>query len=224
MLILYILLGLLALCLLVVLLVLFVPVTARIAYDDELRVRVRVLGIPITLLPSQPKEEKEPPDKPKKKPAADKPPAEKKPSRVRQLVQEIGDTFKEDGIGATVDYLRQLAALAGKAVGGLLGAITVTRLKLTLLIVGEDAADTAVRYGEICAALYPALTVLERVIRVRRREMRVEPGFLTEDGVLRADVRLRVWVYRAVGTLIKLLIQYLFIKDSDHKEVLSNGK
>lgn len=191
--------------------VMFVPIYARVRYDGTLTVRLRVWGIPITLLPSDEDEEQE-------EPAPSTP--RKKTSKTAELKRELSRSFREDGVGATLRYLGELASMASQAIGRLLRSVTVDRLRLEMRISAVDAADTAVRYGEVCAALYPALAVVERAMRVRRREVRVEPGFLADGSAVFADIRLHIWVYRAAGAAIALLWRYLTM----NKEGIDNGK
>ena len=205
---LYILLGLLAL----LGLVLVVPVYGRITYDDDLRAKVWVLGIPITLLPQEEK-----PADTSPKPAEKKADTKKKKEREEKPSkwQELTAMFREDGPAATLHYLCELAKLAGQAVGRLLRAVTVDRLSLELLIATGDPADTAVRYGQVCAALYPALAGIESRVRVRRRHLRVEPNFLLEKSDLALDVRLHVRVWQALWAALVLLIRFLLVKETD---------
>ncbi len=188
--------------------VLFVPIYACVRYDGTLTVRLRVWGIPITLLPSDEEDERQTPAVP---------PSRHKPSKAAELKRELARNFREDGVGATLHYLGELGAIASRAVGRLLRAVTVDRLRLEMRISAADAADTAVRYGQVCAALYPALALIERAVRVRRREVRVEPNFLADGSAAFADVRLHIWVYRAAGAAIALLWRYLMLTLSDNK-------
>ncbi len=187
--------------------VLFVPIYACVRYDGTLTVRLRVWGIPITLVPSDEQDERQ-------TPAA---PSRHKPSKAAELKRELTRNFREDGVGATLHYLGELGAIASRAVGRLLRAVTVDRLRLEMRISAPDAADTAVRYGQVCAALYPALALVERAVRVRRREVRVEPNFLADGSAAFADVRLHIWVYRAAGAAIALLWRYLMLTLSDNQ-------
>lgn len=222
MLALYILLGLLGLLVLLLLLALFVPVYARVTYDDELRVQVRVLGVPITLLPSEDEPEEEKPTLEKKKSA--------KPSKTKELLGEVFRSFKEDGVAATLHYLGELAKLAGQAIGRVLHSITVDKLSLELIVADGDADTTAIRYGQVCGVLYPAFTAIAGVIKVRKRDLRVEPNFLLNKSTLRADVRLHIRLYRLVGAAIVLLVKFLLLKgntDTDlitDKEEANHGK
>ncbi len=216
MLVLYILLGLLGLLVLLVLLTLFVPVYVRVTYDDELRVRARVLGVPITLLPTEDKPEEEKPTSEKKKSAM--------PSKTKELLGEISRSFKEDGVAATLRYLSELAKLAGQAVGRVLHSITVDKLDLELIVADGDADTTAIRYGQVCSVLYPAFAAIAGVIKVRKRDLRVEPNFLLDNSTLHADVCLHIWGYRVAGAAIVLLVRFMLLKDMiTDKEEANHG-
>ncbi len=206
--------GLLGL-LTILLLVLFVPVCGRVRYDGQLCVRLRVWGIPITLLPASPEEKEET--------KASRPKSKKKKASSKK--EELVALFCEDGVEGTLRLLGRLAALAGRTVGRVLRAVTVDKLELELLIAAEDAADTAVRYGQVCGVLYPALAAISGLVRVKRQHLRVEPNFLVEKSDARLDVRLHIAVYRLVAAGLWLLWRLLFLKISEeNKEVMHHGE
>ena len=188
------------------LLLLVVPVYGRAEYDGELRVKIWVLGIPVTLLPALPREEK--PKKTAKEPKV-------KPSKA----EELKELLRQDSVAGTLAFLRRLATLAGKAAGRLLRAVTVDRLSLSLCIATDDPADTAQRYGQVCSVLYPSLAVIERLVRVRHRVLRVEPNFLLEESGAAFDVKWRVSVIRLLAAGIALLFGFLILKETNSEEV-----
>jgi len=200
----YVLLALLAL----VLVVLSVPVTGRITYDGALTVRIRVLGVPVPLYPRP--QEDAPQPKRKRRSKADKP----------SKWQELKDLLKQDDVAGTLHFIGGVARLAGRTVGRLLRSVTVTRLQLQLLIATGDPADTAQRYGQVCGVLYPALELIGQQIRIRRRQLRVEPNFLLEQSCARFDIRFRVSVWRLTGAGLALLWGFLLLREKDiNKEV-----
>jgi len=208
----YSLLGLLAL---VVIAVLFVPIYARVCYDGELRAKIWVLGIPVTLLPAEPKAKKPKAKKSKKQP--DK----RKPSKM----EELKELLRQDSVGGTLSFLKQMAGLVKKAVGRLLRAVTVDDLRLEMCIATDDPAVTAQRYGQVCGVLYPSLAALEHVVHVRRRHLRVEPNFLMEHSAVRFDLRLHLSVCRLLVAGVALLVGFVMIKeDTNSKEEQYNGK
>ena len=200
----YILLALLAL----ILLVLWIPVTGRVIYDGALTARIRVLGVPITLCPRPPKEEKTPT---KTSGRAQK----NTPSKW----QELTELLRQDDVEGTLHFIMGVARLAGRAVGRILRSITVTRLQLQMLIATGDPADTAQRYGQVCGVLYPALELIGQQVRIRHRQLRVEPNFLLDQSKARFDIRLRISVWRLTGAALALLWGFLMLKEESNPQM-----
>ncbi len=200
-----------SLLILLALLVVFlcVPVSGRVAYTGCWLVRLRVLGIPITLAPSGAKER---PRRRTQRAAKKKsPPAGQKPSKWR----ELRELMRQDSLGATLSLLRDVAALAGRTASRVLRAVTVPDFSLHILVASEDAATTAERYGQVCSVVYPALALLARRVKIRRRRVRIEPNFLLEQGAARFDVRFRVAPWRLVGAGFSLLWGILLLRQKD---------
>ena len=206
----YILLGLLAL----LLILLLVPVTLWVIFDGHLQVRlwyllpvrldahfeedttvtVTVLGRPVWTYPGEDEQETEE--------KADKPPQARAKGKVKELVTEM----KSGGILSTLTFLVELLRLLQTESGKLLKRITITRLRLQARISTGEAAETAQLYGGVCAVLFPLLARVEQAMRVRHREVRVEPDFLSEHSAVRMDMRLRLSLLHlimAVVTVIK---------------------
>lgn len=206
----YGLLALLGLMVLLVLALLFIPVTGRMAYDGEFTARIRVLGIPIRLAPRPEQQPKKPKKKSKK--------AKRTKRSTRSKLREIQSLLKEDGVGSTLRFLKDVAGLAGRTIGKALGAVTVKQLQLRLVIATEDAATTALRYGQVCSVLYPALAAIEHKVRMQHRQVQVEPNFLLEQSVVRFDLRFRVSVWRLLGAGITLLWGFIMLREKDKPE------
>ncbi len=195
----YSLLALLAL----VLIILLIPVYGRVTFDGDLTVRIWVLGVPITLMPRpQPKSTATPKKGRKKK---------DKPSKL----QELADLLRQDDLAATLQFLSDLTALLKRSVGRLLRSITVDRLELQMCIATGDPADTAQRYGQVCGVLYPALEWIGRAMRIRRRQLRVEPNFLLETSRVRFDLRCHLSVLRLTGAALALLWGLLLLREEN---------
>ncbi len=193
--------------LLVLLALLIVPVYARFTFSDELRLCVRVWGIPIFRYSS---EEQTPPSADKKE----------KPTKLRSTAER----FKADGVSATLHLFKELTRLASGAARRLIAAITVDKLCLQLYIVGSDAAETAENTGKVCAALYPTVTALQQtVLRIRKRAITVTPDFLAENGRVIADVTAHVIPLRLLIVTGWVLFRYRMITKR-HKEVFQYGK
>lgn len=201
----FVLLGLLAL----VAILLLVPVRFRVRYAEELSATLWVLFVPIRLAPKKEKPDK--PDKPKKKTPAKAEKAEKpkkKKKDVLSLKQHAAD-LKENGMAAAIEWLKEIAGYVLKAADRLLAAVTVTNLFARVDIAGEDAAQTALTYGKICGAAYPALGVVESKLKVKKQDVRIAPAFCLENTRFGFEVRLKISVWRVAVAALILLVQYI---------------
>ncbi len=215
----YSLLGLLGL----LLLLLIAPVLVRVRYREELTVCVRVLGIPVYRYFSNEEPKQKKPKKRKDKPAGK--PKKKKEKKDGFLV-DLSKQLKTEGVGAVVATVKALAGLAVGALRRVMKATTVDRLQLQLFVASEDAAKTAQTTGAVCAVLYPSLTALQSVLRIRHRAVTVTPDYLAEKGRVVADVRLHVipirMIWAALWTVLKM--GAVFDKTKKPKEEQGNGK
>ncbi len=219
--------SLLALLGLLVLL-LILPVFVRLQYQEELTVCVRMFGIPVYRFSSERKK----PDKlkqPKKK--KDKPDGKakikKKEKEKTGFLADMAQQFKTEGVSAVLGTVKALAVLAVGALKRVLKSVTVDRLQLQLIIASEDAAATAQNTGKVCAVLYPSLTVLQGVLRIRRRAVTVTPDYLGEKGRVSADVRLHVIPIRILWAALWTVLKFGTVFDHNSKnakEESNDGK
>ncbi len=212
MIVLYILLGILAL----IFLLLLMPLHLNLDYDEELSVRLRYLFLVFRLYPQKEKKSKK-----IGRPEARK--AEKKLGKKKKdehsSLPSFGEMLKEDGPGAVISYLSELTKIAATAARKLLHVLVADRLELRMQIVGEDAADTAILFGKICAGVYPALSVLQGIIRTKRRQVEIAPDFSGEKTQVRFRVRLHAMPLRLLVVGIGLIGRYLVytMKNTDKK-------
>lgn len=204
-------------------LILLSPVFARIRYDEELTVCLWVLGIPVYRYSSaKPKREKpkRKADKPKKKKEKTE---EKKPSFFADLAKRL----KTDGVGAVVAEVKEIAREVVGALRRVARCVVVDRLELQLVIASDDAAATAINSGRMCAVLYPSLTAIQSVVRIRHRAVTVVPDYLAEKGRVRADIVLHGFSIRLVWAAVRTLMSYIALqsrKSTKTKEESENGK
>ena len=198
----YILLGLLALLLVLP----AFPVFVHCSFLEELMVSVYVAGIPVFRFSSAaPKTET-------KKRSEEKAPTEQKdkPTTSSNLnpLPALARQFKEDGVGALLESVSQLARIAGGAFKRVLRTITVDLLRLRVFVATGDAADTAQTTGKICAALYPALSALQYALRIRKREVTVTPDYLAQKGKVEAQITAHVVPYRLLFAAVRSFLIY----------------
>ena len=84
------------------------------------------------------------------------------------------------------------------------------QFSLQIVVGDDDAADAAMRYGRVCAAVYPLLTLLGRTFRFRKRRVDLRCDFDAEETAVRLDalIHLRPWylvcyLFRLIGNYLK---------------------
>lgn len=157
---LYILLGIL----LVIFLLLLMPVNLKASYNEDFRCVLKIGFIKISLYPQKPKKKKK---KKKQKKADEEQKGEKKKESL----------IKEKGISWIFDLIKKIADLAVGALKDFFRHIIVKKLMLSISIAGDDAADTAVKYGYCCSAVYPAFGIIVGAVKCKSYGIDVSPDF-----------------------------------------------
>ncbi len=145
-----------------VLVLLFAPVVVGVSYREEtFSLWVRVLFVRVRIYPAREKKPKAERRKAKKKEKKGK---EKKPRPKRTLRQWL--------------YLiKRIASSAGSAMGIAGKGLWIYDVDFSIAVHAGDAGDTAVRVGQLQAAVGGVRALLENWFRVRYKRLVVTPDF-----------------------------------------------
>lgn len=72
---------------------------------------------------------------------------------------------------------KKVAELAVSALQDFFSHILVKKLSLSISVAGDDAADTAIKYGKYCAVVYPAVGTIVRVVKCKGYGVDINPNF-----------------------------------------------
>lgn len=172
---------------------LLLPVTATARYEDfELTLKLRILGIPITVYPlgdrlkklfaKKPTEEKQPEQKPD---------GESKPKRMARLPD--------------LDTVRELLDVGKETAGYLLRRISLKDVEAVVVVNGDDAGEIGVESGRLWAAFGAANAFLARHENIEIKRLEVWPNFLGADVSHFFSARLRLRPVSAVAAGLILL-------------------
>ncbi len=200
---LYLFLGLLAL----LLLGLFVPVRLRFLFSKEqLRLTLRILGIPFRLWPRKTgRKEKVPADAPAKSAKAPK-----KPNAIKRIFAEHSLT---ESIRILCAYLRLLCERAL----WILKRIRFQNMRFSLTLAAGDAAETALLYGAACAAVYPLLAFLQTNLQFELKKAELRAAFEKEKTDLRASGVIAFKPITLFVAGIALAVAYLRLAKSEEQ-------
>ena len=163
---------LIALCVLLFI-ILFCPIRIKLLYKDEVTLYVGYLFPFIKLIPmkksDKPKKEK------KKKQEKQKKETEEKTAEKRK--NPLKDFIDKNGLSGLIDIVKSLASIVLKLAKTVSSHIVVSEFTLTAVIVGEDSADTAMKFAYANAAIFPSAAVIDKNIKKFRRDIHLIPGF-----------------------------------------------
>jgi hypothetical protein len=155
---------------LLIALLLILPITARIDFKDDFFVKIKYLGI--TVYKITPKDEEK--EKPKEKLETTEKPKEKQKGLFTKLTEKHG--FKgavKEMVSFALDILKQTKKQLLK--------IKLRNIKIDLIVVGSDAAQTAIDYGAICGVVYPVLSIIDQNLNVKYKKINITAGFKQTD-------------------------------------------
>lgn len=176
-------------------------------YCENLTLKLKVLFFEFTLVPYKKKKKRKKKVPKKKKENTDtKTKKEKKPS----LAKKLSDKKGVDGL---ISMLSEVAKLAGATLKGLFTNIVIERFDLSFTVVGEDAADTALKYGKLCGVVYSAVAVICGTAKCSEYNVNVVPDFDDEAKMqVFADAQFYIRVYYVLKYGLKAALKLLFIR------------
>ena len=186
----------LAILLLLILLILFLPVFCRIIYREKLTVYLEILCFRFRLYPERAKKTRNLKKKAKKKTSVPHP-------------QKSASPFSQIGL---------ILSIAKEQYPHVLSAATLRLKRLRMTIGGEDAAKTALLYGEASLALSAFLELLHGFCKFSEDKGAVSltPDFLNEGTSLDAVLLLHTNLFRVIS--LGLRLSFAFVKKKTERQ------
>lgn len=178
-------------------LLLLCPITLTASYETQLKAKLRFLFFSYRLAP---KKEKKPKKKRKAKKQEEGSPAVQE-SKLKQLI-------KERGFAGFLRLMKELAQLLTEAVKDFLRHANVKELDLRVTVAGEDAADTAVKYGYACSVVYPVVSMITALSGCKNYKVSVIPGFREKESSVFCYIKIRFGPIFLVASGFKALHKY----------------
>lgn len=180
--------------LLLLTLLLLIPIKAEMSYDGEMSLSVKYLFIKKRILPK--------PTESEKKPAKAKKKADKPKKAKRKFPFTAGEMLQ----------------LAPKAVDMLLPPIrkllkrtVIAGFELDAVIVGSDAADTAIKFGKLNGAVVYAVALIDRVVTLKAKRINIYPGFTFEKSDISASGDIKAYPLAVLIAAVQLAVYGLML-------------
>ena len=147
----------------------------------------------------------------KPKPKKKKPSAPKEPEKKQSF---FGALKEQRGFFGALKFFADAGKMLGGAVAKIYRGIRIDRLVLHAAISGDDAADTAIQYGRICAGAFPALSFLLSSTRgydpanPKTRDIEITPDYAGEGIKIYFIGEFTLFPIRMVGNLLWAVIKF----------------
>ena len=141
---------------------------------------------------------------------------DKKPGRIPRKPPQPEQP--EEG-GSWKDFL-SLVPIVLDFLGDFRRKLRVNRLELRLVMASGDPCDLAVNYGRAWAALGTVMSQLERVLVIRKRDVKVECDFLASETKVTARVDLTI----TLGRLIAAVCKFAFRSLAEYFKIMKKRK
>lgn len=160
--------------LLIIAILLACPVIVDLRFADNFLLKLRVLGIPITVFSSKEKPEE---DKKKKKPKKAKKKKHDTEKEKKGKFSKIKGILKRKGVSGLLDFFKELMGVATGTGKKMFSHLMIYQLAVDITISNEDAAKAAIQYGQACAVVYPAMSVVTSVAKCQKSHVCVIANF-----------------------------------------------
>ncbi len=200
--------------LIVLALILFSPITVSLRLNEKFSAAIYFCKIRVFRIN---------PDKPKKRKKENTGENKKKPASKAKKTKEPLFTYlkRKYGFEGAVRLLLSFAKQCLTHIKKLLRHIKIKRITVDLSVAGNDAADTAIKFGRISAAFYPVLSFLDSFKNIRFKKINLKSDFSGQKSEFKfsADITLRIFFFLAAAIKIYFLFMKFFSKEqNDERE------
>ncbi len=191
MIVLYILGGLVAL----VAIVLLLPISVSLNYNEKLCYKIKIAFIKIPI-------GKEKEDVPEKE-------TEKKTDNTEKTNKNFFTKLKEKkGFSGALREIIDLIKDSITPLKQFLRFLKFRDVKLSVAVVGEDAAKTAVDYGLVCSAVYPILSFVEGFSRIKYKNVDISADFEGKKSNIDFSLKIKTNIIFILIFAVKIYNQY----------------
>lgn len=194
------------------LILLLCPVHVYAAYENELSAKIRYLFISYKIAPSPQKAEA---DAQENKEKTEKQTGNDTKSRIRGIIEQ-------KGLSGFLDIIQEFASIATGAAKKLFSHLVIDMISTDISVADEDAAQTAILFGGICAAVYTPMGMLVNNLKCKQYHINIVPNFQAKECKIRfhfkAHILLLFLVSSSLSALFKSLKVFKAIKQTSEHE------
>lgn len=197
---LYILLSIIA----AIIILLCIRVTAVLNYNVKFTFEVKWLFLKFQIYPKKEKQEK------KKEKAEEDKPKEGKKKKAKKGSGPLKAFYENQGFGGVLELIKNTSDAVSGLLKRVFKSLIINEFYLGMSISGDDAASTAIDYGETCAKVFPAIGVICSTMKVRKYDVDIRPDFMNDVKKAQFHVVISAVPIKITNAVLILAVQLLF--------------
>lgn len=191
----------LAVVLLLLVSVCFLPVTLSIAFRNGFFLKIRFSGIKLFEIEPEKDEEKNP----KKNVVSDKGAENATVTAGKEIFAKLK---KKYGLLGAIKKLLGFCGAVIAHIKKLLRHIKINKVRLNLTVATDNAAITAIEYGAVCSVVYPLLSFLDSCADVAFKQINVSSDFDSKESQLEFSLNVRLRVFYLLLAALGAFTEY----------------
>lgn len=193
----------LSVILLIIDFLIFCPFTVKFEYDNELRLKAGYLFPFFKILPQNPKK-----DKPKKQKKQKKNTSSQNENKKRKKKKNpMSELIHSKGLSGLIELIKALAKIALETVNKITDHTVISKMELNLQIASEDAAKTALTFGNTCSAIFPAISIIENHVKKCNHKENIVPCFTETETKIHFILKVRIVPFFILSAAVKALFK-----------------
>lgn len=127
-------------------------------------------------------------------------------------------TYKQKGFAGAIKYFSELLIMLLKKVWFVVKHLKFTRFKLNITVASDDAANTAIEYGGVCAAVYPVLSFIQTKADFKAQAVNISTDFDKKESVFETSISVTTRLIYFLIIAISALFEFLKLQRKEREK------
>lgn len=189
-----------------ILLLLSFSLTVYVKITDEVKVSVGAFGFKKNIDFND--EKKEELEKKKSKQKVKKTKNKKQQTDKKQKAKPR-EKVNEKTFGETIEFALLIIKSVAKPTKNLLKNVRLTNLHINMTVCDEDANDTALKFGQVCAGVYSLLGYLDQLITVKIKKVNIKPDFVSDEPQYNIYFKVKIRLFHIIGSASGIIYNFI---------------
>lgn len=183
---------------LIILIILFLPTHVIFEYDKELAIKIKIMGFKFKIAPGLA--------------SGDKTLGGKKASKGKGTDSSVLKIFRDKGVVDSFKFVLRVLKILNAASRKVLRRTTINEIFLEIKVCGDDAADTALKYGKIQSGVNFAAGFISSVNTPKKYNINIYPDFTGNKTLCRFYIDIYARAFFIIYEVVLFIKEYAKIR------------